>query len=195
VNDRSELAHSTARRLPGDEGLWYFIAADMALFLLLFGSFASEQASARAAFDAARLQLLPSLATLNTVFLLTSSWFAASAVGALRRGQAERANAWLAGTIILGTAFIVTKIVEYHFEISAGVSLAGNSFFTFYFVITGLHLLHVIGGVTFLCYIWHRLREAPAGSWHVRLLESGASFWHVVDVLWLVIFPLLYLLH
>lgn len=185
---------SSARQLPGDEGLWFFIAADMVLFLLLFGSFVSEQAVNRVQYDSGREQLLPTIATLNTIFLLTSSWTVALAVAATRQEKPRRAKRYLAATIALGTGFIVAKIFEYAAEVKNGISLASSEFFTFYFIITGLHLIHVIGGVTFLSVVRNRLRSVVAGTQPIKLVESGASFWHVVDVLWLVIFPLLYLL-
>jgi len=85
------------------------------------------------------------------------------------------------------------KFFEYSEKIAAGFTLTTNDFFMYYFMLTGLHLMHVLLGLGVLCYLWFSLRAAPSAD-SMRTLESGASFWHMVDILWIVLFALLYLL-
>jgi len=181
-------------RLPGEEGLWSFIAADMMLFALLFGSFLSQRAAAPSQFAEAQALLVPTFAIINTIFLLTSSLFAALAVQAERGSRPGGTRLYLILTIGLGAAFLAAKLAEYYHEISAGVSPASNTFFMFYFVITGLHFTHVVVGMGILAFVGFRMRGEVPPERRQYLVESGASFWHMVDLLWLVILPIFYLL-
>lgn len=182
------------KRMPGDEGVWFFISVDVMLFAMFFGSFSYQRSLNVALFDHAQQLLQPSIAALNTLFLLTSSWLVALAVHALRRSEVRRAARHISGAVGLGAAFVVTKLFEYYLEVRAGLMVTTNEFFMFYFVVTGIHLLHVVGGIVVLCLSWLRLRAEVAGRNDLVFLESGASFWHMVDLLWLLIFPLLYLI-
>jgi len=181
-------------KLPGEEGLWSFIAADMTLFALLFGSFLNERAAAPTVFAASQRLLVPAFAITNTILLLTSSLFAALAVHAERRANPRQAKTYLALTIGLGLAFCATKAAEYYHEIAAGLTAGSNTFFMFYFVVTGLHLTHVVGGIGGMIYVTFRLNTKSPPESRQYLIESGASFWHMVDLLWLVILPIFYLL-
>lgn len=182
------------RALPGDEGLWYFIFADLTLFALLFGSFCHRRALDTGAFEANRAQLYPLFATINTLLLLTSSYCMVMAVRARAIGNRRRAAAATAAAAALGVAFMISKVIEYAREIAAGHLPTSSDFFTYYYVITGIHLMHLAGGVVVLAVIAMKLAAPAAAVREPTLLESGASFWHMVDLLWLVIFPLLYLL-
>jgi nitric oxide reductase NorE protein len=100
----------------------------------------------------------------------------------------------LALAVGVGSGFAVTKAFEYGAKISHGITLLSNEFFTFYFFLTGLHFFHFLVGMGVLAMLWFRAgREAPDGplcGW----IESGGIYWHMVDLLWIVLFPLLYLL-
>ena len=85
-------------------------------------------------------------------------------------------------------------MVEYSAKLDAGLSLTTNEFFTFYFVLTGLHMIHVLVGMVVLALLWMRMRIAHTAEQDRVWVEGGATFWHMVDLLWIVIFPLLYLL-
>jgi nitric oxide reductase NorE protein len=186
--------NSAARRLPGHEGLWFFLSADLVLFLLLFGSYSSERSAHALAFAQAKHLLMPNLAALNTLYLLTGSWLAAAAVHAVKRQRVKQAGTCIAGAVVFGVAFIATKMAEYAFVVREGVVLGDGGFFMYYFVITGVHLFHVIGGTGLLLVVWWRLRHETGSATDPLLTQSGASFWHIVDILWLIIFPMFYLL-
>jgi nitric oxide reductase NorE protein len=87
---------------------------------------------------------------------------------------------------------MVSKALEYTAKFKAGITLLTNDFFMYYFVLTGIHLAHVVAGNVVLAVLWHKSRSAPAAG-SLNLYESGATYWHMVDLLWVCLFPLLYL--
>lgn len=171
-------------------GIAVFIIADIASFMLFFGVFMSERMQAAPAFAASASRLDVGLGLANTLILLTSGWCLAEAE---RRHHASPAAAqrWLRVAWIVGALFVLIKVWEYREKLSMGITPATDTFFTFYYVFTGLHLLHYIAGMTILALLTRRrfVRQDGYAGW----LRSGAMYWHMVDVLWLFIFPLLYL--
>jgi nitric oxide reductase NorE protein len=172
-------------RLPGVDGLWVFIGFDAVIFALLFVSFQHDRYGDPAPYEHARATLNLSLAGLDTLLLLTSSWLVARAVQA-----PQRAPHLLLGGALTGGAFVVSKSVEYAEKLVAGVTPTTDSFYSWYFLLTGVHLAHVLAGTGLLTFTWRRARRGVSQQ---VLLECVASFWHLVDLLWIVLFPLLYL--
>lgn len=127
----------------------------------------------------------------NTLLLLTSSLAVAWGWHPVRAGKAGAAGLFLAA-LVLGVCFVVLKAIEYGQKISAGISLLTNDFYLFYFVFTGIHLMHVLAGVGFLAFMAQAARSRLASE-HPTWIECGALFWHLVDLLWIVIFALFYL--
>lgn len=193
VRTRSAAAH-----VPGEAGIWIFILGDMALYAALFANFMVDRRHAVALFNESAGALHVSIGAFNTVLLLTSSLFVAIGVRALRERIFEGVAKYLfAGALLCGAGFVVNKYFEYGDLVRAGLVPDTNLFFIYYYVLTGIHLTHVLAGMCVLLYLWRvaRLpRPAPAETFaRVRGIENGASFWHVVDLLWIVLFPLLYL--
>jgi len=183
-----------ARRLPGIEGVWVFVAADLTVFGLFFVSFVRDRGRDAALFEQARQTLDADIGGVNTLILLTSSWFVALAVEAAQAGAAGRIPRLLAWAAACGLAFAVLKVIEYAHKLRAGTSMLTNDFYMYYFTLTGIHLLHVAAGTVILLILWSKARAGAYGSGNCAGLEGGATFWHMVDLLWVVIFPLLYLL-
>lgn len=181
-----------AKTMPGIEGFWVFVFGDLAMFTLVFLTFAVARNGDAADFEEGRRLLDVDRGGLNTLILLSSSACVAAAVARVRVGDADRARAWLAGGIAGGIAFVVLKVSEYVTSFEAGHTPVEGEFFVFYFALTGLHLLHVIAGCLILGAFWLRLRRGPLRS-HVGF-ETAGIYWHLVDFLWLIIFPLLYLI-
>lgn len=183
-----------ARRLHGDRDVWSFILAELVMFGAFFTAYMIYRMNDVSGFAASQLTLDRSLGLINTIFLVTSSWAVASAVKAALRNRPSTVAPFLAIAIAFGLAFIVVKYLEYSRKIEAGVSLVTDSFYMFYFCLTGIHLIHVIVGTIILIVMW---TNARAGRYHAGAasgLEAGASYWHMVDLLWIFLFPLLYLL-
>jgi nitric oxide reductase NorE protein len=181
------------RRLPGVEGVWVFVLADMTVFAVLFGSFMVSRHQNPALFEASRHALNPSFGGVNTLILLTSSWFAALALSAVRKSRFALAQRFIGGAILCGLAFMVSKGIEYTEKLHAGISMLTNDFFMYYFTLTGIHLFHVVAGNVVLVVLWFMARARAFDPARPVVLECGAIYWHMVDLLWIILFPLLYL--
>jgi nitric oxide reductase NorE protein len=175
--------------LPGEVGLWVFIFADLAFFLLLFALAARDLGHARAAAEAGRDALTPAVGVANTLILLTGSW--ATAIGT-RVVPRDRAPPWLYAAAASGVVFLALKVVEYAHVTGAGHALGESAFFTWYFFLTGFHAFHVGGGIVLLATVAARLRQGQEPG--EPLIEAAGCYWHLVDLLWIAIFLLLYLL-
>ena len=181
------------RRLPGEQGIWVFVLLDMSFFGLLFVAYTVQQVHSPELFAQAQRTLDTRLGLLNTTILLTSSWLAALAVHAARRDHVRAASRRLSMAAACGVAFGVSKGVEYAGKIGAGYSVLTDDFFLFYFVITFIHLLHVLAGTLVLLLMKRSLTSQAQGSGALKRLESATTYWHMVDLLWVMIFALLYL--
>jgi nitric oxide reductase NorE protein len=178
---------------PGTSGIWTFVFIDMVVFLLLFLVYISERFRLPDIFAASQQLLNPFAGLASALFLLTSSWCMVEAVNATRRNAVAAAAAYLNFALLLGALFAGNKLIEYADKSAHGLSPVSNGFFTFYFIITGLHFIHVIGGMCFMSHCRMRL-SAELGTLNFRKkMENVGLFWHFVDVLWLFIFPMLYL--
>jgi nitric oxide reductase NorE protein len=171
-------------------GIAVFVIADIASFMLFFAVFMVDRMKAPAAFMASAAKLDVHLGLLNTLSLITSGWCVAQAENR-HHFLPGSGRPWLRAAILIGSLFALLKILEYRAKIMAGIDPATDLFFTYYFVFTGIHLLHYIAGMIILSLLTlRRFSSQPAyGEW----LRAGAYYWHMVDILWLFIFPLLYL--
>jgi nitric oxide reductase NorE protein len=181
-------------RLVGDEGIWFFIAGDLCLFGLCFVLFITARLHAPAEFEMSREELHADLGLVNTLVLLSSSCFMARAVVASRHQLREAVIRNLCWALGIGSVFALVKAVEYGSEFSAGISPVTNDFFMYYFALTGLHLLHYLGGMVALGVTTVRARTRELDAAEVRWIESVGVYWHMVDLIWIFIFPTLYLL-
>jgi nitric oxide reductase NorE protein len=179
--------------VPGELGIWVVIGGDLVLFSILFFVFLQYRAGEEAVFVASQRHLNQGLGFVNTVLMLSSSSLVASAVQTARREQPRISSALFAGAFVCGAGFIVVKSFEYREAITDGFTLTSNDFFMYYYVYTGLHLIHVVIGMGVLATLMVYARSGKFTSAKIQHLESGASFWHLVDLLWIVLFALLYL--
>jgi nitric oxide reductase NorE protein len=175
------------------DGVWVAIGADSVIFAILFGSFMQARLQDPQVFEASRHTLNVNLGGIDTLILLTSSWAVALAVQALKRDLVDRVPRYLFGGVLTGVLFMVSKSIEYFEKFAGGITPATNAFYMWYFTLTGIHLLHVIFGTSLLTYLWIRSRRGSYSSSNRAVPECVASYWHLVDLLWIVIFPLLYL--
>lgn len=182
-----------ARRVPGEGGTWVFLFGDMLVFGAFFVTFLVERAKAPEAFDVARTTLHIGVGVLNTLVLLTSSLFVVLALGAMRTGARSVATGAVLAAIGCGVVFVSLKVFEYVSLGTAGHGPGGNAFYLYYFILTGLHLFHVCLGLGALVFMLTQTRRAELGRTRTALVESAACFWHLVDLLWIFLFALLYL--
>lgn len=168
------------------------IFGDLSVFCLLFGTFAWYRLNEPALFSAMQPKLNQGIGLANTMLMLTGSWAVATALKAARAGRSEAAicNATLG--ILCGGGFIVMKALEYSEKIAAGLLPTTNDFFLFYFACTGLHLLHVIVAMGALGLFRHFARQ-PSTPRRLMFMEVCGLFWHLVDLIWVILFALFYL--
>jgi nitric oxide reductase NorE protein len=182
------------RRIPADPGVWVLILGDLLVFALLFLLFAHESVRSREVFQSGQGVLDQRYGIINTLLLLTSSWCIATALKFARQGNKDYCIKFTVATILCGLGFVVVKLVEYVGKISSGITILTNDFFMYYFMLTGIHFFHVMIGMGVLVYMWSKIRsdQSPMSD-SLLVFETGASYWHMVDLLWIIIFYLLYL--
>lgn len=192
TNESAPAKQAETRHIPGEEGVWVFIGGDLIIFAVFFITYAVARTQEPALFASSQAELNRGLGLANTLILLTSSWFVARAVAAARIGApAARRN--LCFAVALGVAFAVLKAVEYSEKIAAGFTLNSNNFFIYYYMFTGIHLLHVIVGLGVLLWTITRFDKGGKLRGNVSAVEGSGVFWHLVDLLWIILFALLYL--
>lgn len=175
-------------------GILIFIIADVIIFGVLFLAFMDTRRGQLDLFSASAKNLNIELGLLNTLILMTSGMFIVLAVDAARKALAGRVRLYIALSMLVGVGFGVTKLVEYSDKFAHGLSMLTNDFYMFYFVLTGAHFLHFVAGMIILAVLWFRAGREPVESGSMfAWIESGALYWHMVDLLWIVIFPMLYL--
>jgi nitric oxide reductase NorE protein len=182
------------KRLPGVDGVWVAIGADSVIFAILFLTFMQDRLKDPAPFEMSRHTLNMNFGGIDTLILLTSSWSVALAIQALKRDLVDRVPRYLLGGALTGLLFMMSKSIEYFEKFADGIRPATNDFYMWYFTLTGIHLLHVVFGTSLLTYLWIKSRGGAYSSSNRVVPECVASYWHLVDLLWIVIFPLLYLM-
>jgi nitric oxide reductase NorE protein len=178
--------------LPGAPSMWFFVIGDLIIFGAYFVGYTYYRGQDHVLFLQSQAKLNLDIGAVNTVVLLTSSLFVALGTSAARAGKTAEALRLFVIALACGAAFPLFKLFEYVPEITAGMTPGTNLFFMFYYVMTGMHLCHVLLGLVILCFVIRNLR-GPAQP-QMLLVETGATYWHMVDLLWLVLFAVLYLM-
>jgi len=176
-------------------GIWLFLASEVMLFGSLFSSYALLRTGAPSWPDQSAIVSVP-LATLNTLVLISSSVTMVMAWTSLNLRRTDRFRLYLGLTLALGAVFLVVKGIEYGDKFSHGLVPATNNFLGLYFTMTGLHAVHVIGGMIVNAYLLgpgFRMWQGEPARFTNRV-EIAGIYWHFVDVVWIFLFPVLYLL-
>jgi nitric oxide reductase NorE protein len=182
------------RHLPGDLAMWFFILAELSVFAILILVFAVTQALKPQLFSESRLLLNTSTGLAMTLSLLTAGLFAALAQAQVRRSRPRHGAAWLLAALLVASVYVVLKITEYRHLLDSGLGMEHNTFFTLYWILTGFHFLHVLLGMFILGWLAERCRRGLYGASNRSGFESGVLYWHMVDLIWVVLFPLVYVL-
>jgi nitric oxide reductase NorE protein len=183
-----------ARHLPGEAGIWIFVAGDLLVFSVFFVLIALGARDETRVFQHSRATLDLWIGVANTVLLLTGSWLVATGVEKCRKDHAPDDSRYFTLAALCGLLFGIDKIIEWTRKIDAGLTPATNDFYMYFFVFTSIHLLHVVIGIAVLMVLRAVARRPVLARRDIRTLESGATFWHLVDLLWVFLFALLYLL-
>lgn len=185
-------------------GMWLFLFTELLLFGGLFLLYAVYLKRYPHEFSAGGKQLNWVLGAANTAILLTSSLLAAMAVTAVQRDERRRTVGLIIGTILCAAGFMVIKYIEWSAKFGHGIypgsehlkagPLGESVFFSLYFMSTGIHGMHVLIGGVLLAWIARKVGSGEVNAGNFILLENGALYWHLVDLIWIFIFPLYYLI-
>lgn len=188
----------------GKLGMWLFLFTEIFLFSGLFLVYAIFRAKYSADFHVAAAELNAFIGTINTVFLLVSSMTAAMALTAIQKGNKRLTLFLLLVTLLLAALFLVNKYFEWSHKFEYGIwpgspvlknmSHGELLFFGLYYMMTGLHALHVVIGMILLSINVVKVRRGNVNSERYLILENSALYWHLVDLIWIFLFPLLYLI-
>ncbi len=178
---------------PGGLLLWIIIFLELITFGLGLMALVYYWRLEPELFHTARLQLDPVIGTVNTLFLVTSGYMMANAVHQIRKGNHDRTIHYLKLTLMGGAVFVGLKSFEYYEKLTSGLEMGDNMFFTLYWLLTGFHLVHILVGMVILAWMMFKMRSVYSDI-TVADLESGAAFWHMCDLIWLLLFPALYLI-
>ena len=179
----------------GKIGIWLFLASEVMLFGSLFASYIMLRVGAES-WPRGDTYLDVPLATLNTVILISSSVTMVLAWASLVKGRFGRFRLFLGITILCGLAFLTLKSIEYSTKFHHGYFPSTNTFLGIYFTLTGLHGLHVLAGMLVNAWLWgpgSALWKTDRAHFTNRV-ENAGLFWHLVDLVWIFLFPVLYLL-
>jgi nitric oxide reductase NorE protein len=179
---------------PGDLAIWIFILAELSVFAVFFAAYAFARANHVEMFNHYQLTLDRTTALLNTLALLTSSYFVVRGVMAIHNGDRRGLVLWFWAAIAMGAVFLVLKGGEFHHHYSAGINMRTNLFYMFYFSMTFFHFMHVILGMGILAAVAIKGQQGGYTSDEHTGVETGASYWHMVDLVWLILFPLIYVM-
>jgi nitric oxide reductase NorE protein len=178
--------------VPGQPDMWVLVMIEAMTFSAYFVVYTLRYKSSPALFLESQGHLDLAFGAVNTLILLASSWSIARCVGRSRAGDYRAARTNLYATVLGGLVFALVKLLEWSIEIDKGFTFSTNEFFSFYFFLTGIHLLHVMVGFIALGVVFYQLHSPERCS--QELIETGATFWHMVDFLWVIIFALLYVM-
>ncbi len=176
----------------GKLGMWLFLASEVMFFTALIAAYVVLKLG-HPSWPGAEGHLSIPLGTINTFLLICSSTTIVLSMAASDQGKMGASRRWLVATALLGSAFLVIKAFEYAAKFSHHILPSTSVFWSCYFTMTGLHALHVLGGIVFNLWI---LAQTFRPVWPCRshFLELGGLYWHFVDIVWIFLFPLLYLL-
>lgn len=179
---------------PGDFVIWIVIYAELLAFGIFFLSYAFARSQNVELFNASQLELNRTAGAINTLVLITSSYFVVRSIAAIRENLQKQAARWMWAAIGLGSIFIVIKLFEFYTKYEEGITLSSNTFYMFYLSMTFFHFMHVILGLVILTIMATKIRHGDYTAQEHDGMETGANYWHMVDLVWIILFPLVYVI-
>lgn len=188
------MDQSNQKYPPGDLAIWFVIIAELLVFGIFFVAYAFARLKHVELFNQYQLTLDRDYAVVNTIALLTASYFVVRAIHSIRTGSTRSCVRWMNAACLMAAVFLIVKSVEFYHHLSAGVSLSTNLFYMFYLSLTFFHFLHVVLGLIILIVLTVIASRGGYSATNHRGMETGASYWHMVDLIWLILFPLIYVM-
>jgi cytochrome c oxidase subunit III len=206
IDPTPQFHDAEQRRRSSELGMWVFLASEVMFFGVLFAGYAVSRFNFSDAFAAASRHTDIVLGTLNTALLLTSSYTIAAALHALSADKLRAARGLLLATAALGVAFLAVKGIEYRKEYVEGLvpwldfhfdpryANGAALFFYLYFAMTGIHAIHLAIGIGVVLVMAARVHRRTLSAHYASPLEMSALYWHLVDVIWIFLYPCIYLI-
>lgn len=182
------------RLLPGDLAIWFFIFAELLVFAIFFIVYSVQRLQNIELFNKYQDTLNKEVGAINTLLLITASYFIVRAVQEIQKNNIDSCVSWLYRTLIMGGGFLMLKSYEFYTKFSVGIGLNTNDFYFFYISLTFFHFLHVILGMIIISAVLIMAKRGKYSANEHTGIETAASYWHMVDLVWIVLFPLVYII-
>jgi len=179
---------------PGGILVWFLILLEVFTFLGATLIFVHYRKNMLEEFTLSKTMLNPIIGTINTIILITSGYFMANAIQYLKVDNNKNSALYIFIGLLLGGLFLMIKGWEFYHKIELGIGFNYNTFFTFYWLMTGFHFVHVLFGVGLLFYMYLAVKKKKYDSKNLFDVEASATYWHMCDLIWILIFPILYLI-
>ena len=180
--------------LPGDFAIWMFIFMELLVFFIAFLAYAVVRAQNVEMFNKFQQTLNTELGAINTLLLISSSYFVVRSIQAIKMDDVKACVFWLYAALAGGAGFLILKSFEYYDKFSEGINLSTNTFYMFYLSLTMFHFLHIILGMIILLAVAIKAQRGAYSAENHIGVETGASYWHMVDLVWIILFPLVYII-
>lgn len=182
------------RLLPGDLAIWFFIFAELLVFGIFFIVYSIQRLQHIELFNQYQQTLNKETGAINTALLITASYFVVRAVQEIKKNNVVSCINWLYASLGMGVGFLMLKSYEFYSKFSVGISLNTNDFYFFYISLTFFHFLHVILGMIIIFFVIQFAKKGRYSAKEHTGIETAASYWHMVDLVWIVLFPLVYII-
>ncbi len=179
---------------PGGMLIWIIISIELLTFIIGIAVFLYRRQGAYELFAQSQALLDKGLGTINTMVLISGGFFMAQSLQQLKNGQAFKSLRNIRLASLMGFVFLLIKGYEYYDKILHRHTLEANDFFTFYWLLTGFHFIHVLVALIILLFLARGIRKGAYNQHQYEDVETGGAFWHMCDLIWLLLFPVLYLL-
>ena len=189
--DTSTINSKNIAYPPGGILMWIIIFLELFTFGAALIAMVLYSTDEPEIFQQSKLLLNTTSGAINTIFLLTSGFFMAKSVENFKDNKINKAAFYLKLTIVGGVLFLLLKSVEYYFKLQAGLTIGYNTFISFYWLLTLFHVIHVVVGLVILLFNYVSFKKKST----IKLedFEASAAFWHMCDLIWLLLFPVIYL--
>lgn len=180
---------------PGGVLLWIIIFIEILTFTIGISVFLYQKSGDFETFSQSQALLNTTFGMVNTVVLITGGFMMATSLHLLKAGNNNKSLLWIRAAIMMGFVFLSIKGYEYVGKIAHGLTIDYDSFYSFYWLLTGFHFIHVLVAVIILLFMARGIRKGRYSQDDYIDVESGAAFWHMCDLIWLFLFPVLYLMN
>jgi cytochrome c oxidase subunit 3 len=194
VQSNYSLSFRKDSSIPGSLAIWFAILAEMSEFAIMFIVYFIAKVHNPSLFYEGPTKLNTLAGTANTLIMLTSSFFVVRAVIAIRNNQIKQSTRWLWGAVVCGILYLVIKFFEYQWNTAQGLSTETNIFYGVYYYVTFNHFLHVGWGSAGIVWVIYRIKTGIYTQNEHEGLINMAVYWHMIDLAWITIFPLLYVI-